>query len=113
MAPYANVTLLKAEECAPNGYAAPGMISLAPRAIGKQVNSKLLANQASRQWWEELTSPATRNHLWLENGPAAYSELLWTEHDKGPGAMEQQLRDVMVESLTIDSVPATQSARLE
>ena len=73
---------------APNGYAAPGMIFLAPRGIGKQVNAKLLANQISRQWWEELVSPATRNHLWLTNGLAAYSELLWTEHVNGPGAME-------------------------
>jgi hypothetical protein len=111
--PYANLTLVETEDGAPNGYAAPGMIFLAPRGIGRQVNSKLLANQTSRQWWEELTSPTTRNHLWLENGLAAYSELLWAEHERGPGAMEQQLHDVMVESLTIDNVPAIQSSRLE
>jgi Tfp pilus assembly protein PilF len=111
--PYANLTLVETEDGAPNGYAAPGLIFLAPRAIGKQVSAKLLANQLSRQWFEELTSPASRNHLWLENGPATYSELLWTEHDKGPAAMEQQLHDVMVESLTIDNVPAIQAARLE
>jgi hypothetical protein len=111
--PYANLTLVETEDGAPNGYAAPGLVFLAPRAIGKQVNSKLLANQVSRQWFEELTSPASRNHLWLENGLAAYGELLWTEHDKSPAAMEQQLHDVMVESLTIDTVPGIQSARLE
>ena len=111
--PYANLTLVETEDGAPNGYAAPGLIFLAPRGIGKQVNAKLIANQVGRQWWEGLTSPATRNHLWLENGLAAYSELLWTEHDKGPAAMEQQLRDVMVESLTIDNVPVIQSSRLE
>jgi hypothetical protein len=111
--PSANLTLVETEDGAPNGYAAPGLVFLAPRAIGKQVNSKLLANQSARQWFEELTSPATRNHLWLENGMAAYSELLWTEHEKGPAAMEQQLRDVMVEALTIDNVPALQSSRLE
>jgi aminopeptidase N len=111
--PYANLTLVETEDGAPNGYAAPGLVFLAPRAIGKQVNSKLLANQSARQWFEELTSPSTRNHLWLENGMAAYSELLWAEHEKGPAAMEQQLRDVMVEALTIDNVPAIQSSRLE
>ena len=51
--PYANLTVVETEDGAPNGYAAPGMIFLAPRGIGKQVNSKLLANQISRQWWEE------------------------------------------------------------
>ena len=61
--PYANLTVVETEEGAPNGFAAPGMIFLAPRGIGKQANSKLLANQVSRQWFEELVSPATRNHL--------------------------------------------------
>jgi hypothetical protein len=111
--PYANLTLVETEDGAPNGFSAPGMIFLAPRAIGKQVNSKLLANQTSRQWWEQLTSPASRNHLWLENGMAAYSELVWAEHEKGPGAMEQQRRDVFVEALTINNVPSVQASRLE
>lgn len=111
--PYANLTLIETEEGAPNGFSAPGMIFLAPRAIGKQVNSKLLANQTSRQWWEQLTSPISRNHLWIENGLATYSELVWTEHEKGPGAMEQQRHDVFVEALTIDNVPCLQAARLE
>jgi tetratricopeptide (TPR) repeat protein len=111
--PYANLTVVETEDGAPNGYAAPGMVFLAPKAIGKQVNNTLLANQVSRQWWEELISPATRNHLWLTNGFAAYSELLWAEHEKGPGAMDSQLHNVMVESLTVDNLPVIQSARLE
>ncbi len=65
--PYANLTVVETEAGAPNGYAAPGMVFLAPRGITRnQVSSKLLANEVSRQWWEELVSPATRNHLWLE-----------------------------------------------
>src|SRR5262249_40970603 len=96
-----------------NGYSAPGLIFLSPRGIGKQPNAKLLANQISRQWFEELVSPATRNHLWLTNGLAAYSEMLWTEHTPGPAALEAQYPDVMVESLTIDNVPIIQAARLE
>jgi aminopeptidase N len=111
--PYANLTVVETEDGAPNGFAAPGLVFLAPRAIGRQPAMKLLANQVSRQWFEEQVSPTTRNHLWLTNGLAAYSELLWTEHERGPAAMEAQVRDVMVESLTIDTVPMMQSARLE
>ena len=111
--PYANLTVVETEEGAPNGYAAPGLIFLAPRGIGRQPGARLIANQVSRQWWEDLVGPSTRNHLWLTNGLAAYSELLWTEHASGPGAMETQARDVMVEALTVDNVPLIQSARLE
>ena len=111
--PYANLTVVETEAGAPNGYAAPGMIFLAPGGITREVASKLLANEVSRQWWEELLSPTTRNHLWLENGMASYSELLWTEHVNGPAAADSALRDVMVEALTVDNVPIIQSARLE
>jgi aminopeptidase N len=111
--PYADLKVVETEAGAPNGYAAPGLIFLAPRGITRPVGSRLLANEVSRQWWEELLSPATRNHLWLENGLAAYCELLWTEHAVGAGAMETALRDTMVESLTVDNVPIIQSARLE
>jgi aminopeptidase N len=109
----ANLTVVETEEGAPNGYAAPGLIFLSPRGIGNRLNARLLANQISRQWWEEEVSAATRNHLWLTNGLAAYSELLWIEHEESPAAMETALHDVMLESLTIDDVPIIQSAREE
>jgi hypothetical protein len=111
--PYANLTVVETEDGAPNGFAAPGVIFLSPKGIGRAPSGKLLANQISRQWFEELVSPATRNQLWLTNGLAAYSELLWTEHESGPGAMQSQLRDTMVEALTIDNVPMIQAARME
>ena len=38
-------------------------------------------------------SPTNRNHLWLENGLAAYSEALWTEHEKGAAAVEAQMKE--------------------
>jgi tetratricopeptide (TPR) repeat protein len=111
--PNANMTVMETEAGAPNGYAAPGLIFLNPHAIGKQVGAKLLANEISRQWWEVLVSPASRNHLWLTNGLAAYSELLWTEHTAGPGALESQFRDDAIEALTTDTIPVIQSARME
>ena len=111
--PAANLTLVETEAGAPNGYAAPGIVFLAPAGIIKTTASRLLANEISRQWWEELVSASTRNQLWLTNGTAAYCELLWTEHTAGPAAMEKQLRDDMVDALTVDNVPIIQSSRLD
>lgn len=112
-APYANLALVETEAGAPAGYAAPGIIFLNPRAIGHDANPKLLANNVSRQWWEEGVSPATRNHLWLENGLAAYSEGLWVEHTSGPSALDAVMKANTTEALTVDNVPLIQSARLE
>jgi len=113
LAPYANLTVIETADGAPNGYAAPGLIFLAPRAIAKEPNANVLANSVARQWWEVDVSPVNRNHMWLENGMALYSEALWTEHDKGAAAIEQRMHDTAVTSLTVDDVPLIQTGRLE
>ena len=113
LVPYASLNIIETADGAPNGYAAPGLIFLAPRAIAKDVNVNVMANQIARQWWEIDVSPVNRNHMWLENGMALYSEALWTEHDKGAAALEQRMRDAAVTALTVDDVPLIQSSRLE
>jgi tetratricopeptide (TPR) repeat protein len=111
--PQASLTIVETEPGTPNGYSAQGLLFLSPRAIGKQVNPRLLANQIARQWLGVLVSPTTRNHLWLVNGGARYAELLYLEHLNGPGALENEVRDTYIEALTLENVPVIQSGRLE
>src|SRR5713101_4031692 len=111
--PHVNIMVVKSANGAPDGYSAPGLLFLNPRGIGKEVNAKLLSNQISRQWWGTLLSPATRNHLWLSNGLANYSDMLYMAHLNGPSALENEMRETAVEALTIDNVPVIQAARLE
>lgn len=113
IAPYANLNVVETVDGAPNGYSAPGIVFLAPRVITKDVNANVLANQIARQWWEAQVSPATRNHMWLENGMALYAEALWAEHEKGETALEQRMKDNAVTALTIENVPLIQTGRLE
>ena len=109
----AGLTVVETEDGAPNGYSAPGILFLNTRSIGKTVNSRLLANQAARQWWFVQVSPATRNHMWISNGAARMAELLWVESTAGAAALEAELRDAYVEALTVSDPPVAQSARLE
>lgn len=111
--PYSTLVVMETDNSAPNGYAGPGIIFLSPRGIGKQPNLRLIANQTARQWWSILVSPTTRNHLWISNGMARYSEILYLEHLNGPAALENEVRDTYVEALTVDNPPLIQSARLE
>lgn len=113
LAPQASLTLVETEAGAVNGYSAPGIIFLAPGSITNQVNVRVLADQLSHQWWGMLVSPASRNHLWLENGPARYSELLYLEHNGGSGAMDTDLKSTYVEALTVKDPPVLQAGRLE
>ena len=111
--PNRNLMVIETEAGTPNGYSSPGILFLSPRAIGTEVNTKLLANQISRQWWGGQVSPSSRNHMWIENGMARYAELLYTENVSGAGAMEDQVHDTYVEALTVEQPPLMQSARLE
>jgi aminopeptidase N len=111
--PQANLTVVETEDAAPNGYAAPGILFFSPQGIGKQVNTRLVVNQVSRQWWGILLSGASRSHLWLNNGLARYSEMLYLEQVNGPAALELEARDVYADALTINDVPVIQTPRLE
>jgi tetratricopeptide (TPR) repeat protein len=113
LAPQANMMLVETEAGAVNDYAAPGIVFLSPSSITPAVNTHVLVNGLARQWWGILTSPTTRNHLWLENGPARFSELLYTEHTAGPAGMEGEIRTTYVEALTVKDPPLLQAARLD
>ncbi|MEO8027143.1 MAG: M1 family aminopeptidase, partial [Bryobacteraceae bacterium] len=112
LAPKANLIVVETEKGAPDGYSAPGVLFLSPRGIGKTVRTDLLVNQIARQWWGNMVSPATRNHLWWVNGLTRYAELQYLEQSN-PGLFEIKIHDAYIEALTVEQPPLIQSARLE
>lgn len=111
--PQSSLMVMETEAGTPNGYAAPGLVFLSPKAIGQQPNIRLLANQVARQWWGNFVYPVSRNHAWITNGLARYAEMMYLEHTAGPGALEAEAKDVYVEALTVEQPPLSQSSRLE
>lgn len=108
-----DLTVIETEDGTPNGYSAPGLLFFSPHGLGKQVNTDLVANEVARQWWGGLLSSSSRNQTWIENGLARYSEILYTEHVNGSGALANAVRNTYVEALTVDQPPLIQSSRLE
>ena len=113
LAPSKSLTLVETEDGTPNGYAAPNIIFLASRAIGTQVNQRLLVNQVARQWYGMLTSPVSRNHIWIANGVPRYAEMMSIEQASGAAALEAEAKDIYIEAMTVDNPPLIQSSRLE
>lgn len=111
--PNRRLAFVETEAGAPNGYSAPGVVFMSPGAIGTQVNTRVVSNQIARQWWGVLLSPASRNHLWIQNGVARYSELLYAEETEGKAALNTLVKDTYVEALTVETPPMIQAARLE
>lgn len=111
--PQRDLVVVETDNDAPNGYSAPGILFLSTKGIGKRPNTRLITNQVARQWWGALNSPATRNHIWISNGLARYSEMLYLEHTGGAAALENEIRDTYIEALTVENPPVIQAARLE
>lgn len=43
----------------------------------------LIAHELAHQWWGDLVTCRDWAHLWLNEGFATFSEVIWTEHAKG------------------------------
>jgi tetratricopeptide (TPR) repeat protein len=109
-----NLVVVETENNTPNGYDAPGILFFNPKTLASQpINVKLVANEVARQWWGGLVSPTTRNHIWITNGLARYSEILYLEQLNGAASIDGELRDTYVEALTVEQPPLIQAGRLE
>ena len=112
-APLTSMALVEIDAGSVNGYSAPGITFLSPRAIGNKLNYRLLSHELAHQWWRGMVSPASRADLWLDEGLAGYSEMLYVEELAGKAALEDVARDNEIAALTNDSVPVIRGASLE
>lgn len=113
LAPTTNFNVMETDDGAPNGYSSPGILFFSPRALVQPVNVRLIANQVARQWWGNFIGPASRNHVWIVNGLARYTEMLYLEQSAGPAALESEAKDVYVEAMTVEQPRLIESSRLE
>jgi len=103
--PVADLSIVEIDDRSLGGYAGPGVLFLSSRAIGTQVNTRLLAQEVAQQWWRGLVSPAARADLWLDHGLATYSEAMYLEHLGGEAALEERIREMNIEALIHDTIP--------
>ena len=62
------------------------MTSLSYNATRAAVNWDVIIHELAHQWWGDWVTCATWNHLWLHEGLATYSEILFHEYDSGEPA---------------------------
>jgi len=55
-------------------------------ATKSEVNWDVIVHELGHQWWGDWVTCATWNHLWIHEGLATYSEVLFHEYDTGEPA---------------------------
>jgi len=63
------------------------------RAMLDSTPDWLIAHELGHQWWGDLVTCRDWSHLWLNEGFATYSEVLWAEHDLGRDERDWHLLD--------------------
>jgi tetratricopeptide (TPR) repeat protein len=81
------------------GYSAPGIEFLAERAFEATPNGSLLAREISYQWWQSLITPKTLQDLWLKEGFAGFSSLLYQESISSEAGFAREMKDTAVNAL--------------
>jgi tetratricopeptide (TPR) repeat protein len=103
--PVADLSIVEIDDRSLGGYAGPQVLFLSSRAIGTEVNTRLLAQEVAQQWWRGLVSPGTRADLWLDHGLATYSEAMYLEHLGGQQALDERIKEMNIEALIHDTMP--------
>ena len=62
------------------------MTTLSYRATQNPVNWDVIVHELAHQWWGDWVTCTTWNHLWLHEGFATYSEVMFHEYDSGEPA---------------------------
>jgi aminopeptidase N len=62
------------------------MTNLTYTATQAPVNWDVIVHELAHQWWGDWVTCATWNHLWIHEGFATYSEVLFHEHESGEPA---------------------------
>ena len=64
-----------------------------------------IAHELAHQWWGDLVTCRDWAHLWLNEGFASFSEVIWSEHKEGQDKARYDLLRKMRAAMEGDSRP--------
>ncbi len=83
---------------------------LAPEALLDHDSEGLISHELAHQWFGDLITCNSWEHIWLNEGFATYFTALWFEHRDGPVQYEANMIDTFTSVLGADTTGAPEQA---
>src|SRR5262249_1727929 len=111
--PEPDMTVIELPDGTLRDFSGPGVVMLSHRLWDPKYSDRTLARLVATQWWGNQVLPASMSDVWISDGLARYSEVLYAEQSIGKEAGLRALDEFAVGALMYDnSAPVAQSARL-
>jgi tetratricopeptide (TPR) repeat protein len=108
--PYRTLKIVVIDNNSLVGYSAPGIQFLADRAFENTPDANLLGRELSYQYWQSSITPKTPMDLWLKEGFAAFSALLYQEKISSEAGFALTLRETAISALTHEDKSSIRNA---
>jgi len=111
--PDPDMTVIELPDGTLQDFSGPGVVMLSRRLWDPKYSDRTLARLVATQWWGNQVLPTSMGDVWISDGLARYSEVLYAEQSVGKEAGLRALDEFAVGALMYDnSAPVAQSARL-
>ena len=75
-------------------------------SLSTDVGGQLVAHELAHQWFGDAVTPETWQDIWLNEGPAVYSQWLWFESMGGPSVVQSARASYDPDDEALDIPPA-------
>jgi aminopeptidase N len=111
--PDPSMTIIQLPDGTLRDFAAPGLLLLSQRSWDPKASDRTIAKLVAAQWWGVQVLPATPGDVWITDGLAQYSEILYAEQNAGREAGLKTVDEFAVGALMYEeAAPVAQAARL-
>jgi hypothetical protein len=111
--PDPTMTIIQLPDGTLRDFAAPGVLLLSQRSWDPKASDRTIARLVASQWWGVQVLPATPRDVWITDGLAQYSEVLYAEQNAGREAGLKTVDEFAVGALMYEeAAPVAQAARL-
>ncbi|MEK7832839.1 MAG: M1 family aminopeptidase, partial [Acidobacteriota bacterium] len=90
-------------------YTGPGMIFVSPRALTSGIDEKL-AREVAYQWWGQSVGLKSFDDIWLSQGLAEYSMLLYQKQELNESQFQQMIQAELEKALAFEQSSSIRNA---